>query len=98
MWPLNTPSWRFIMTWTLICVGSYLSAGLLFIAIRAVRTHAFNWLLLSVCGAFVLAIVYTFQSLTIAQLSFTELVLVHFRGRLGHNVLAQSSRYQFQRW
>jgi hypothetical protein len=83
MWPINTPSWRFITTWTLISLGSYLSAGLLFIAIRVMRTHAFNWLLLSVCGALVLAIVYTFHVLPISQLSFTELLLVHFRDALG---------------
>jgi hypothetical protein len=83
MWPINTPSWRFIMTRTLACLGGYLSVGLLFIAIRAVRTHALSWVLLSVCGAFVLAIVDTFLGLTIAQLSFSELLLIHFRDALG---------------
>jgi hypothetical protein len=83
MWPINTPSWRFVVTWTLICLGSYLSGGLFLIGIRAVRTHAVNWLLVSVCGAFVLAIIYTFHRLTISQLSFNELLLVHFRDALG---------------
>lgn len=83
LWPINTPSWRFILTWTLICLGSYMGAGLLVIAIPPVRTRAFSWVLLTVCGAFVLAIVYTFQRLPISQLSFNELVLIHFRDALG---------------
>jgi hypothetical protein len=90
MWPINTPSWQFIVTWTLICLGTYLSAGLLIIAIRTVRTCAFNWVLLSVCGAFVLAIVYTFQRLPISQLSFNDLMLIHFSRCLGYSILAKS--------
>jgi|GEM_PF-7092496 len=83
MWPINTPSWRFITSWTLICVGSYLSVGLIFIAIRAVRTFGFNWALLSVCGGLVLAIIYTFKRLPISQLNFNDLLLIHFRDALG---------------
>lgn len=83
MWPINTPNWRFIMAWTLICLGSYLIAGLLIIAIRKLRTFACNWLLLAICGAFFLAIVYTFKRLPISQLSFNDLVLIHFRDALG---------------
>jgi len=47
-------------------------------AIPKARTFPFNWFLLSVCGAFVLAIVYTFRPVPISQLSFTELMLIHF--------------------
>jgi hypothetical protein len=83
MWPINTPSWRFFMTRTLICLVSYLAVGLLLIAIPKARAFPFNWLLLVVCGAFVLAIVYTFHRLPISQLSFTDLLLIHFRDALG---------------
>jgi len=83
MWQINTPSWRFILTWTLICLGSYVSAGLIVLAIPDVRTRSFSWVLLTVCGAFVLAIVYTFQRLPISQLAFNELVVIHFRDALG---------------
>ena len=83
MWPINTPSWRFIASWTLISLVSYLAVGLLLIAIPKARTLPLNWLLLSVCGAFVLAIVYTFRRLPISQLSFSELLLIHFRDALG---------------
>ena len=58
----------------------------------------FNWLLLSVCGALVSAIVYTFRRLPILQLSFRELLLIHFREVLGTTFWLSSSRYQFQRW
>jgi len=81
MWPINTPSWRFIATWTLICLVSYLAVGLILIAIPKART--LPWLLLSVCGAFVLGTVYTFHRLPISQLSFSELLLIHFRDALG---------------
>lgn len=83
MWPINTPSWRIITTRTLICLVSYLAAALLLIAIPKARTFPFNWLLLSVCGAFAVAIVYTFRPLPISQLSFSELLLIHFRDALG---------------
>jgi len=83
MGPINTPTWRFIAIWTLICLVSYLSVGLLLIAIPKARTLPFNWLLLSICGAFVLAIVYTLGRLPILQLSFSELLLIHFWDALG---------------
>ena len=83
MWPISTPSWRFITTWTLICLVSYLAVGILLSAIPKTRTPPFNWLLLSVCGALVLAIVYMFHRLPISQLRFSELLLIHFRDALG---------------
>jgi hypothetical protein len=83
MWPINTPSWLFITSRTLICLGTYLSVGLLFSAIRRVRTFAFNWALLSICGSFVLAVIYTFKRLLILQLSSSNLPLDHFQDPLG---------------
>jgi hypothetical protein len=66
------------MTWTSICVGCYIGAGLILITIRAVRRFAFSWVLLSISGAFVLAMVYTFRGLRISELSFTDLLSIHF--------------------
>ena len=83
MWPINTPSWLFITSRTLMCLGSYLSVGLLFIAIRRVRTFAFNWVLLSICGSFVFAVTYTFKRLLILQSGFTDLPVDHFQDPLG---------------
>jgi hypothetical protein len=83
MWPINTPDWQFIATATLICLVSYLAVGFLVIAIPKARTLPFNWFLLSVCGAFTVAIAYTLRRLPISQLTFSELLLVHFREVLG---------------
>lgn len=84
LWPINTPSWRFIANWTLICLVSYLVAGLLVIAIRTTRTFFLSWLVLSISGSFLLAIIYTFRPLLISQLGVTDLLLlVHFRDALG---------------
>lgn len=83
LWPINTPSWRFIANWTLICLVSYLVAGLLVIAIRTARTFSLNWLVLSISGSFLLAIIYTFRPLSLSQLGVTDLLLVHFRDALG---------------
>lgn len=83
MWPINTPSWAFIITWTLICFASYLSAAMLLSAIQAARQSRYSWVLVSVVGSFVLALVYTFYPPPLSHLSFSEVLLVHFRDALG---------------
>ena len=83
LWPINTPSWRFITTWTLIALVSYLTAGLLFIAIPTLKSFSLTWLLLSIGGAFLLAMVYTFRPLSVSQLGVSDLLFVHFRDALG---------------
>jgi len=56
----------------------------------------FGWFLLTVWGAFVLAIVYTFQRLAISQLGFNELVAIHFQDALGTTFGSVFSSYQLQ--
>ena len=82
MWPINTPTWNFIFTWTFICFASYLSAGVLLSAIQAARQSRYSWALVSVVGSFVLALVYTFH-LSLSNLSFSEMLFVNFRDALG---------------
>jgi hypothetical protein len=82
-WPINTPTGSFIATYTLLCLGSYLSAGLLLTANQLTRRSGYGWAFLSIMGSFVLALVYTFRPLPLSELSFSELLLVHFRDALG---------------
>ena len=83
LWPINTPSWRFITIWTLISLGSYLVAGLLFMATPALKSFSFNWLLLSIGGAFLFAMVYTFRPLSFSQLGLSDPLPVHLWDALG---------------
>jgi drug/metabolite transporter (DMT)-like permease len=69
----HPPTWAFILTVTLTCLGSYLSAGLLLAAIERTRRSGYWWLLLSVVGSLALTLVFTFIGLPVSQLTVSQL-------------------------
>jgi len=58
---INPPSWRYIWTFTLICLVSYLIAGLIVVGIRFMRRASYCWLFVAIVGSLVLAVVYKFK-------------------------------------
>jgi len=83
MWRINTPTWNYIANYTLVCLSCFLGAGLLLCATKVITKSERVWVLLSVLGSFVVALVYTFRRLPLSQLTLSELLLVHFRDALG---------------
>lgn len=58
---INPPSWRYIWTFTLVCLGSYLIAGFIVVGIRFLRRASYCWLFVAIVGSLVLAAVYKFK-------------------------------------
>ena len=58
---INPPSWRYVFTFTLVCLVSYLAAGLIVLGVKWLRRASFSWLLVSIFGSMILATVYKFQ-------------------------------------
>lgn len=58
---INPPSWRYIWTFTLVCLVSYLIAGLIVVGIRFLRRASYCWLFVAIVGSLVLAVVYKFK-------------------------------------
>ena len=58
---INPPSWRYILTVTLICMVSYLAAGLIVVGVKWLRRASFSWLLVATFGSMILAALYKFD-------------------------------------
>jgi hypothetical protein len=83
LWPINTPSWNHILTYTVVSLLSYLSVGLLLSANKVTRNSRYCWVFLSAAGSCVLAIIYTFYRLPPSELTLSEWLLIHLREALG---------------
>lgn len=80
---INPPTWYYIATFTLVCLGSFLGAGLCLCAFNRVVKWRRASLLVSALGSFVLAVAYTFETLPISKLTWWDLFANHFRDSLG---------------
>jgi hypothetical protein len=58
---INPPSWRYILIFTLVCLVSYLTAGLIVVGVKWFRRASFSWLLVATFGSMILATVYKFK-------------------------------------
>ena len=58
---INPPSWWYIVTFTRVCLLSYLAAGLIVVGVNRLRRARFSWLLVATLGSMILAVVYKFQ-------------------------------------
>ncbi len=82
LWPLNTPTWNRILTYTVVCIVSYLSAALILSAHKMTRKSRFCRVFLSILGSAALALVYTFYRLPLSEFTRSELLLIHLRDAL----------------
>jgi hypothetical protein len=74
--------WAYVLTYTLICVTSYMAAALLLIWTKFFRKTTLGWAAVAVLGSFILAIVYHLR-LVPAQSPVYDLVFIHLRDALG---------------
>jgi hypothetical protein len=58
---INPPTWRYILTFTLVCLASYVAAGLVVAGVSFMRRASYSWLLVAVFGSPVLAVIYKFR-------------------------------------
>jgi len=58
---INPPSWSYILTFTLVCLVSYMVAGLIVVGLERLRRTTFCWLWVATFGSIILATVYKFE-------------------------------------
>lgn len=82
LWRINTPSWAFILTFTLACVTCYMTSALLLIWAKQHRKNAFGWVWMIILGSFILAVFNNVWATDISRHSVYDLVFAYLHGAL----------------